>query len=128
MEKTHLIISLSADDIPSVDFTTFVVSQHPPVQTSLRSEGKEGRDAMGYFTDLIFSNDMAVGLLGAILYDIIKFGFKQLGQLFGAQPKATITLKSGKTVILSEKMSDEAIQAELVNYVKEGVTSIHFDS
>jgi hypothetical protein len=130
MENPPLVITLSADDIQPAEFISFIEATHQlTITTATRTQKKEGRSALGVFTDLIISDSMTGNLLSSVIYDVLKFGFKQISsRFFEAKPKAVIKLKSGKKIELPATMSDDTIQAELLDCIQKGVTSIHFDS
>ena len=69
MENPPLVITLSADDIQPSDFTSFIETHHQlTINATVRTKEKEGRSALGLFTDLVFSDSMAGNLFANVIY------------------------------------------------------------
>lgn len=130
MENTPFVITLSADDIQSSEFVSYIEANHKShITASVEVQKKEGRSGgLGQLTHLIISDDMAINLLASAIVGVISFSFGKLTKMFDAKPKATIKLKNGKKIELPKSMTEAEINAEVLDCLQKGVSSIHLDS
>jgi hypothetical protein len=129
MENSPLVITLSADDIQSSEFVSYIETNHGTIATSTEIQKKKGRSGgLNQLTHLIVSDDMAINLLASAIVGVIAFSFGKLTKMFEAKPKAIIKLKNGKKIELPKSMTEAEINAEVLDCLQKGVSSIHLDS
>lgn len=130
MENSPIVITLSADDIQSSEFVSYIETNHGThITTSTQIQKKKGRSGgLAELTSLLVSDDMKVNLLASVIVGVITFSFGRLTKMFDAKPKATIKLKNGKKIELPKSMTEAEINAEVLDCLQKGVTSIHLDS
>lgn len=130
MENSSFVITLSADDIQPSEFVSYIEANHEThIATSVETQKKKGRSGgLDQLTHLIISDSMAINLLAATIVGIVTFGFRKLTKMFDAKPKAIIKLKNGKKIELPKSMTEVELNAELLDCLQKGISSIHLDS
>lgn len=130
MEKTVSRIALLSDDFTAEEFDAIVKARLSESEASIQTTvlKKEGR-AANTLIELVFSNEMAVNLLAAVIYDLWKIGLGKLLKFTGSKPKAVITLANGIEIILPATLSDAEVQSRILETVQNNaIKSIEFDS
>ena len=130
MEKTVSKIALLSDDFSAEEFDAVLKSRliesEATIQTTILN--KEGR-AGNTLVELVFSNEMAINLLAALIYDLCKFGFGKLLKVFGSKPAVVITLANDIRIHLPATLGDTEIQSRILEAVQNNaIKSIEFDS
>ena len=131
MNNTYSPIAIIADDISAEDFLQFINEKYnnESLSASIQSQKKEGRSALGEFLVLAMTSSLVSDLSKNVLYDVLKFGFSRLYQIFGSKPMAIIKLKNGVETRISGSLTNEEIRSKIIDVLLEGdITSIHFDS
>ena len=131
MNNTYTPIAIVADDISAEDFLQFINEKYKneSLSASIQSQTKEGRSALGDFLVLVMASDLISDLSKNVLYDVLKFGFLRLGQIFGSKPMAIIKMKNGIETRIPGSLTNEDIRSKIIDVLLEGdITSIHFDS